>query len=140
MRRGLTSNAVHSLLGSPETASVKTGVLTPTASSVFNYKLRLHFTLLGKGDAALSRCIPLASGRHPEPHALGICVADEGQGGRGQCIVWPMHHQSGGAFLLPRHPQDLKGFRAPLDTLDQPFADWMPSTVRRLNPVRAVAP
>lgn len=25
---------------------------------------------------------------------------------RSRCNVWPLHHQSGGAFLLPRHPHD----------------------------------
>jgi hypothetical protein len=42
-----------------------------------------------------------------------------------QCNVWPLHHQSGGAFQLPRHPHDEGSFRAPLNPIAQPYADWM---------------
>lgn len=77
--------------------------LTPTARCVRNYKLRLRFTHLGKGDAALSRCIPLAADTSITPSrprsalqiAAGVeCVSAT----HGRCIT------SQGAFLLPNTP------------------------------------
>ena len=51
---------------------------------------------------------------------------------RSRCNVWPLHHQSGGAFLLPRHPHD-HGETSLSPGPHRP-------TVRRLDAVRAVAP
>ena len=48
---------------------------------------------------------------------------------RSRCNVWPLHHQSGGTFQLPRHPHDEGSFRAPLNPIAQPFADWMRTIV-----------
>ena len=78
-------------------------MLTPTARCVRNYKLRLRFTHLGKGEAALSRCIPLAADTSITPSrtrserqvAAGVeCVSAT----YGRCIT------SQGAFLLPNTP------------------------------------
>ena len=81
----------------------KTGVLTPIARCVRNYKLRLRFTHLGKGDAALSRCIPLAADTSITPclprSALQIAAGVECVSATyGRCIT------SQGAFLLPNTP------------------------------------
>jgi hypothetical protein len=48
---------------------------------------------------------------------------------RSRCNVWPLHHQSGGAFQLPRHPHHEGSFRAPLNPIVQPYADWMRTIV-----------
>ena len=88
--------------------------LTPTARCVRNYKLRLRFTHLGKGDAALSRCNPLAVAL-PDPNP-SLPLAASGRADQ--------HHR--GDFALPARqscrpslPHRSKGaFKPPLNTPD----------------------
>ena len=100
---------------------------------------------LGKGHPLrVPRCIPSGKRRIARPFPGG-------QGRSRRSNDWPLHHQSGGAFLLlptpamtgetslspgphdggslQRSPQPHRprGCRAPLDTHDQPSAGWMPS-------------
>ena len=45
--------------------------------------------------------------------------------------MWPLHRQPGEPPCSPKRPQGQIGaFAAPLDTLDQPFAVWMPPRFR----------
>ena len=75
----------------------ETGVLTPTA------RCPVYYRHLGKGDAALSRCIPLAAATSITPSrsssALQIAAGEECVSAtHGRCIT------SQGAFLLPNTP------------------------------------
>lgn len=63
------------------------------------------------------------------PDASAAGRGNRSGGHRSRCNVWPLHHQSGGAFQLPRHPHDEGSFRAPLNPIGQPYAGWMRTIV-----------
>lgn len=77
---------------------------------------------LGKGDAALSRCIPLAIALHRHragESATGETSLSPNPIDKGDCSSPFEPIASDGDFILPRHPHD------------QPFADWMRRKSRR---------
>ena len=57
---------------------------------------------------------------------------------RSRCNVWPLHHQSGGAFLLPRHPHDEGSFRAPLNPIEHGRACPLQPCPHRISNASAV--
>jgi hypothetical protein len=80
---------------------------------------------LGKGDAALSRCIPLASGVVPISNrisAIGETSLSPNPIDKGDCRSPFKPIASGGDFILPRHPHDCRDGGAPLDTIDIAYA------------------
>ena len=107
-------------------------MLTPTARCVRNYKLRLRFTHLGKGDAALSRCIPLAADTSITPSrprsALQIAAGWNVSAQR-MAVASPVGERS-----CSPTPHDRGRLRSPLEPIDQPSAGWMPSGLSRPEP------